>query len=564
VFIAGLYWWTRSEWLFWATATAYLLAACYTAPPDPSPGPARDAQIAVWELAALLGLCGVALLLGLGTNVPNADDSYFVSQAASALDYPEAPLFGFDNLHKSGLPLVQQSMHFGQVYEYLVAVLASFTHLPVRVLYYVVLPALWLPIGILAHWSLLRRWLPAGPALVGLASLIVLLAVWGDGLCTYGRFAFVRVFQGKAILILVATPLIVRAALEYLDKPTWQRWVLLMLYQCAAVSLTTTAQVVAPLAAGLVLLSRLTLSPARWRTVLAALFASSPVVLIGVAMLWLLSTYHSFGQEADLLIGYPIVFGSRRTSLVLAGLLLLPALGTRARLREAQWLSRYLALSVALLLCPAVPQFLAAYLSRVLSWRVFWCWPVPLLLGLAMGTAACRSLARPWLRASLLAAALAAFVFAGPSTVTSQNWAWANVGAFKVNEDYAVAERLMSVAPRGGLALVPEGVALSLSGFQHAPPLVVVRRMYIEWLHGAIPEADKTARLDLQAYISGAADRRSTHWAIGEMTRRGVTTVALRKTHPDAERLAQALAERGFVRMRFAGFWLFTRSASAK
>lgn len=186
------------------------------------------------------------MLLTMGTNCPDADDAFFVSLAASAIDNPGAPLYGFDNLYRSELPLVEQHLHFAQTYEYFVAVLSSFTGVPVRVLYYVVLPALWAPTGILAYWSLLRRFLPRLYALAGLAALTLILTTWGDGHRTYGNTAFVKLFQGKCIYLTVVLPLVVRAALEYLNTPTLRNWVLLALLQSAATGFTTNGMVVAP------------------------------------------------------------------------------------------------------------------------------------------------------------------------------------------------------------------------------------------------------------------------------------------------------------------------------
>jgi hypothetical protein len=562
--LAGLYWATRSEWLFWLLSTAYLFAACYTFASDSSdsvPGPMPDSGVSAWELIGLACLCGIAVLLGLGSNRPNADDAFFVSLASSALDNPGAPLFGFDNLYRSGLPLVEQHLHFGQSYEYLVAVLAALTTLPVRVLYYAVLPAIWLPLGILAHWNLLRRFLPNRPALVGLAALVVLLAVWGDGVCTYGNFAFVRVFQGKSICLLVAVPMIVHAALEYRGDPSWRNWLFLMLHQCAAVGFTTNAVLVAPLASAFVLLSGMQLSRSGWRVAAKGFAASVPVALVAIATMSRLRPFRGSEQVDDLLLGYQVVLGSNRTSLILLGLLLLPVLSTMARLRESSWICRYVFLSSALLLCPAVPELIGQSLARVLSWRVFWSWPVPMLLGLTIGAASSRSLARLWLRGCLLGAIVALFALAGPSAVSRSNWAWANIGAFKVPADYRVAQRLMTLAPGGGLALVPEGLAVSLCGFQDAPPLVAVRRLYLEKLRGAIPEQDWAARMDMLAYIGGATGGRSVDWVMGEINRRGVTTVAFRSTHPDADSLMKSLAERGFRITGEAGYVLAARPA---
>ena len=70
-------------------------------------------------------------------------------------------------------------------------------------------------------------------------------------------------------------PLIVHGALEYLDRPSWLKWLVLMLQQCAAVGLTTTAQLMTPFASAFVLLAGLELSRERLRAVVTGLFASS-------------------------------------------------------------------------------------------------------------------------------------------------------------------------------------------------------------------------------------------------------------------------------------------------
>jgi hypothetical protein len=564
VLAAGLYWATGSEWLFWLTSTAYLFAASRACSSDPVLAPIPDSKVPAWELTVLVGLCGVAALLSLGANRPDADDALFVSLASSAIDRPGEPLYGFDSLYRSGLPLAEQYLHFGQSHEYLIAALAAFSKVPVRVLYYVVFPALWSLAGMLVHWYVLRRFLPGRPALVGLAGLVVLLAVWGDGARTFGNFAFVRIYQGKAICLLVALPMIFHTALEYRNTPHWRNWLFLMLHQCAAVGFTANGLVIAPLTSALVLLSGMQFTRQSWRGAAKGLAASLPLALVGIAMAYHLRHYHALGQVDPLFLGYRAALGGHRASLVLLGLLMLPALSRMARVRESSWLGSYVFVSASLLLCPAVSSFLGMHFARVFSWRIFWCCPVPLLLGLTIGSVASRSLPRPWLRGCLLGVALVAFALAGPSAVSRGNWAWTNIGAFKVSPDYGVAQRLMLVAPDSGLALVPEDLAVDLCGFQGARPLIAVRLLYLKKLRGAIPEEDWTARADLLAYIGGTTGSRTMGWVMGEIDRRGVTTVAFRSTHPDADALVKSLAGRGFRVIPDAGYWLAVRSLAGK
>lgn len=175
--LAGLFGVTGLEWLFWLLSVVYLFAVSHLFSSDSSPKPVPDSKSTVWELIWLTCICGIVALITLGVHRPDPDDAFFVSLASAAIDNPGEPLYGFDNLYRSGLPLVEQHLHFVQTYEYFIAVLADFTKVPVRVLYYVVLPALWAPIGILVHWILLRRFLPGRSALVGLTGLVILLVL---------------------------------------------------------------------------------------------------------------------------------------------------------------------------------------------------------------------------------------------------------------------------------------------------------------------------------------------------------------------------------------------------
>ncbi|MBW2644791.1 MAG: hypothetical protein JRE23_01185 [Deltaproteobacteria bacterium] len=556
--LAGFFALTGLQWLCWLLSAVYLLAAKHAFSSDSSPKPMIDPKSTVWELIGLTCICGIVVFLSLGAHRPDADDAFFVSLASAAIDNPEEPLYGFDNLYRSGLPLVEQHLHFGQTYEYFIAVLADFTGIPVRVLYYVLLPALLAPIGILVYWILLRRFLPRRSALIGLTGLVIILALWGDGHHTYGNFAFVRMFQGKAIYLMVALPMIVHSALEYTHTPSRRNWLFLMLHQCAAVGFTINGLVVAPLASALILLSRIQFSRTFRRGAMKGLAAGFPLVLVGIGMIYHLRSYHVPEQVDPLFLGYQAL-GINRVSLVLLGLLILPALSRAAKLRESAWLSSYVFISSALLLCPAVPKFLGLNLAPVFSWRIFWCWPVPLLLCLTIGAATIKSLPRPWFGLCLLGIALAAFALAGPRAVNRNNWNFRNMGTFKVTQSYKVAQHLMGLSPNNGLTLVPEDLAVNLCGFRGAPPLIAVRQLYLKKLRGSIPEQDWADRFSLLAYIGGMTKGLRANWVMEQIDTRGITTVAFRYTHPHTDSLVKSLVENNFRVTRYSGYILAIR-----
>ena len=557
--LVGIFEFTGSVWGFWILSTAFLFTVSRSWP-ESSQKPKPDPKITVGESMGLACICIFVVVVTLGANRPDADDAFLISLATAAIDRPDIPLYGFDNVYKSGMPLLEQDLHLAQSYEYFIALLADITKIRVHVLYYVVFPALWAPVGILVHWILLRHFLPGRSAVIGIAALAVLLVLWGDGHRTFGNFAFVRLFQGKTIFLLVALPVVVLSAFEYRNTPNWRNWVLLLLHQCAAMGLTANAVTIAPIASALVLLSGAQRSHDFWRTAIRGVACSVPQVLAGIGMLFHLRKYSAIDQESAHLVGYQIVLGDHRTSFVLLALLVLPGLSRITKLQQSAWLCSYLCIFFLLFFCPIVSAILGAHFASVASWRMFWCLPIPWLLSLAFGAASGTSLPRPWLRVGLLGIFVVLFAAAGPSTVNTNAWAWTNIGALKVNEDYSVARHIMEATPDGGLALVPDSVAINLCTFRNAPPLVAVRRLYLQKLANLVEGQDLGGRYFLLDYVGGETRGFTVDMFMHEVRNRGISTIAFRGGHPHADQLATALTEQEFRITHHAGHALAVKT----
>lgn len=586
--IVGIHALTESNWAFWGLASAFLFVASVAFRSSPVSCEPGEYDVAPWERLALVVICAAAVLITMGTLRPDADDAFFVSLASSALDHPTAPLYGFDNLYRSGMPLFEQAHHLMQTYEYFIAMLSSISGISVHSLYYVLMPSFWATIGMLIQWLLLRRFLPPASALVALASLVTLLVLWGDAPRTYGNFGFVRLYQGKAIYLLVALPMIVYSALAYSNNPNWRNWTLLMLIQCAGAGFSLTALFVGPLAAGVALLAGMQWSRRSLWTTAAGLAASLVVLLAAVGMKLELTDYIAtarlspealnsvpaiasetvapqvkklyqtpIAMKLTLYLEYQRVLGPDRSNLALLGLLLLPFLASRAKLRGLSWICNYTFICTLILLCPAVSQLLGLYVADVLSWRIFWSWPVPLLLALGIGTLACIQQLRPWLKVASISSVILLLAFAGPLAVSRENWAWENIGRYKVvYPDYYAAQYLMSRIDVSRPALVPEEIAISLGGLRQAPPVVAVRKYYLRYLSGFVPKADLLSRWALLAYIDGRKDRITTDWVINEIEQRDIATVAFEEDHRHADILSEALRSQGFETEQRFGYIL--------
>lgn|GEM_PF-1719430 len=594
--IVTIVWLSNSEWIFWALASVYLFAAARAFASKETSLQADNPFMGGREVAVLVAICAIAVLLTLGSNNPDPDDAYFVSLISATLDNPAAPLYGLDNLYRSGVPPLEGAYHLLQTYEYFVAVVASFTGLSVHLLYYLVLPALWTIVGALTQWVILRRFLPCGAALLGLACLILFLALWGDEHRTYGNFAFVRLYQGKAIYLFVALPMIVYSALRYRSDPTARNWTFLMLHQFAGVGFTVNGAVLGPLAAGIVLLAGMKWSRQSIRESLLGVTASFGVLLGAVWMKLYLTNFYRIAREgfqaADaavtktqavvasgvqpvvndfydvpsaVVLGYQTALGLDRSNLVLLGLLLLPFLASRANLRGLSWICNYVFACTLLLLCPAVSQLLGTYIAHALSWRIFWSWPAPLLLALMIGAIASITPLRVWIRTVSIAAIVLIFAFAGPTAVERDEWSWQNISKYKVYPSHDAAVHLMGRLDRTRPALVPEQMAISLVGLEDAPPLVAVRNYYLRNMGVVAPKADVEIRRALLSYIEERwTNHIETDWVIAQIERQDIATVAFRKGHEHAAILSAELVSNGFEIHEAFGYVMATRSTPAE
>lgn len=540
--IAALYALTQSGWLFWLLAAGYLTAETWLGQRNETAPEACEPRESRFELGALLALCALAALLTAGTLKPDADDSFYLNVATAALEFPAAALQSFDALHRSGLPPVEQTLHLPGVYEILVGLLSSLSGVSVKILYYLVL----------------LHFLRPRAAIWGTAVFILVLVCWGDGHRTFGAFGFLRLFQGKAIYLTVVLPLIVLAALRFRQRPGVSTWLGLALSQCAAAGLTVNAVVAAPLAAALV--ARPRFDARSLRTTAVGVAASLPLIIVAAAMYLRIAPYLS-AMEIDLvMLGYKTTLGTERAPLALLALTLLPVLAAQARLKRANWIAGYVWIVVLVICSPVVSILASRVLGNVYSWRLIWAVPMPLLLSLAGGIAAGAIGARPWGAAGALAAWLAAFALAGPAAVGGDVFSLKNLGRLKVAEKrYAVAEKTVMLARPDAPALVAEPVAVYVTGFQHAPPLVGVRALCFLKLQGFVPDKDLAMRKALFDYSEGNDPAMPVGDAIRAIDAEGIATVVFPERHRDKPSLVAALGERGFAIQTVHGFVIAAR-----
>ena len=149
----------------------------------------------------LFGMVLVAI-----THRPDPDDAQYLNFVVTAMDFPFESLFSHSGLWQdSNVPLESPIYRF-HTYELLVAVLSDAFSVNHKTVYYLILAPIFGGIAILVHWRLAQYLAPQYAFSVLLAWLVLVL-VLGDSHREFGNFAFVRLYQGKGLLVTIGLPL---------------------------------------------------------------------------------------------------------------------------------------------------------------------------------------------------------------------------------------------------------------------------------------------------------------------------------------------------------------------
>lgn len=461
---------------------------------------------------------------------PDADDAFYRSISATLLRHPQQPVLLHDTLYRlPDIPILLQFYRLSN-YDVLVAALARLTGIDHLLLAYLVLPSLFAVFSVLGWAYLLRRIMPARWPWVLLILFFVVLAL-GEAHQSYGNFAFVRLFQGKAILVTGMVPVIAGAALRFARHGGVRHWLLLFAAEIAALGVSASALFVAPAAAALGLAGGWSANVAGSRRFAAGMLASAYVSCAG----WVMASVAHGGAE-DLVSTSPMpavmpilddTWGVWSTRLLLVALLAAWAF-VRDPVR-ARYLSAGAFFFLLAVLNPYTVRFVADHLVGIRTyWRLTWTLPLPLFLAVLLDGVIERALhLRPKLLAACACTALACLAIAFGwrfGTLRSANGVTLGLPGPKVAPvEYQVATMLDKDVPEKGVVLAPESVSIWLPGFVVHPQLLGVRSLY---LTRAFPLQDAARRSSLMRYVAGEYQPPdATAWFADALRRYGLTAV---------------------------------------
>lgn len=495
-------------------------------------------------------VAAAAVCVTLVANRPDADDAFHLSIPATLLRFPQHPVLLHDTMYRlPGSPILLPFYRLSN-YDVLAGALSRITGIHHLTAAHLVLPSLFAVICVLAWVYLLRRIVP-GRWHVVLPILFLCIMTLGEAHRAYGNFAFVRLFQGKAILATCMVPAITGAALVYARHGGIRHWILLLATQIAALGVTASALFVAPAAAALGLAGGWSPDMERSRRFATGLLATTYLF----AAAWLVGSDTHGAQALALPSPSPMpgvpqllehTWGAWSTRVLLVALLAAWAFvhdPVRARYFSAGAFFFLLAV-----LNPYTTPFVAELSVGVKTyWRLTWALPLPFFLAVVIDGMVVRALALSSkalaVGACLALAGTAAAFGSRFGTLLCANSVTLGTPAPKVPPvEYEAARQVARHVPEGGTALAPEAVATWLPSFVVHPSTIGVRHMYLSL---AFTPSETAQRSNMMRYVEGRfrPDDAET-WFPESIRRYRVTAVVFPRSLPwgnEVERLLGTL-----------------------
>ena len=429
----------------------------------PDQAPASGPGLTAALLWTGLGVCTlVAVALVVFVNRSDFDDAEYIQQGLQTLRHPDLPLYGFD----ASLGTLIDSFRFAPYritsYETLVALVSQLSGADLLDTYYLILPTIWAVLSVATAFVFLRWFLPRPWALLGVGLFLLVAIAWGETHVAYGNRMYVRLFQGKGLLVVLTTPLTVLMAMLWMRQPRVSTWTALLAMQVLAVGVSSSGVVITLFATAIGLAAGWLAQPG-WRAMARAALGGLALAYPIALGLWLKFASTASGKVEDIGTYLPIeaslggdarqllTLGITAAALLLLGRSMVSAWGQRSGAVSAApsaglgWL---LVASWTLVLNPFLIGHITELTSRNMNWRLAWATPMPLLLAACLTALLMWAHRQPAARrawAGLLAvSSVVAFVDIDLPTLRQSNHLHWGVWERKLPPEYADAVSLAS------------------------------------------------------------------------------------------------------------------------
>jgi len=185
-----------------------------------------------------------------------------------------------------------------------------------------------------------------------------------------------------------------------------------------------------------------------------------------------------------------------------------------------------------LVLNPLTPD-IASRFAHVLSWRLFWCIPFPLIIGILVSGLASTSPKIAGIHVGLIGVIILSvtFIFSNSHwTLSSKNNARIGTPGYKVYYTYKIAEEVCKISRTNDLVLAPWEVSAWLPTFSRHPKTLGVRPLHLPVVSRALGKNEALIRRNMIDFVSGIKSSDEMLLAtINEIKSRNVTIIVTKK-----------------------------------
>ncbi len=495
-----VYRWTASYWVFWVLVIAYLGTARWVLGAGPVHASRASVESGLNPAVLIASGCVVAYVM-TRTGI-NLDDPFQVNLIIGLLEHPSWPMLRFDTMHRvMDLPIMT-SAYLSLSLEPLQAILVDRVGVKISTLRHLVFPPLAASIGIVYLYLFLQavtpRW--AGPALLTFAAVVLVYAM---GFRSLGSFYWEYLAAGKQILVAMIVPALLWYTSRWMALGNMRDGAMLGAASVAAAGLTPNGIFVAPLTVGLLAMAHFTADRAVLkRIILASIFVAYP---LGIGLIILLTTNVTPSEVLDVaeieqdlrgVLGWDWRFWFV-APLLLSAWSVLPTSSSR-RLILSWTLIFFLTLAN-----PALDVFWAHYLTGNLNWRLFWTFPILLLIAVALHGSVGLFAARRWVHWVVPVSVVAGSMASGISTLAPGQWHEFGLPGDRVPmPEYEIAKVLRdNLSPADGV-LAPNTISAYLTTLSRHPRPVITRPLYLIHLKKHLSTPDLVERALLYALVA--------------------------------------------------------------
>lgn len=484
---------------------------------------------------------------------PDGDDAHFVNMAIGAVHYQNLALLKFDTMHGiEGMPIHLQLYKFHS-YELLIAALSRIFSLDVLLVYYSIMPVLLAAFSIFVFSHIYRNLLPNDWLLAVLLHVLVILAL-GQEHRSYGNFGYVRLFQGKSILVTIIIPLIWYNSIAWHSTKHLKSWVMLMLTQVIAVGFSANAIFVAPIAAIIPaiansLVTNTTLKDKLHGIIYCGMSSLYPI-MAGIA-LFLIDQKIPLSASAShsLIDDFRMVFGNIHYIALHLFIILFYWIS------ETQNRKFYILTSVLvalLVINPLLYELISNTITQHHNWRLLWAIPVPLLATLFIIKAKQYRI--------FISVGLILLLISPNSSLSASNKTTFSSNPIKLDmNDYKIAQRIITMTHKEAVILAAQNISGIIPMSEDIRHPLVVAPIYLIHIKPFLQPEDWQLRTEAyNTIISPTTDLNALKLAI---SRYNIDLVAINSQTSNSN-IAALMQSLNYTKIIYNGYELYCPSSS--